>query len=432
MKAKVSVIGVVDSTALIKKIAPEFQAEAEFDFYIYNELQDIDNYLAENKDYFDIFIFTGSYPLRYVENNIELNKPYMSIIKSSVTVVETFWKIRDAGIDYKKISIDRSPRKEIIETLESLNIPTADIYIMPDSSQNSLAEIYQKHLKLYQNGKTEAMIVSNRVVYEKLKEKNLPAFRILPSRFLVRQSLRKAIALVNTEKIKDTQAALQIIKIENINNNISLDYKSLKCINNFDDILIDYTQDNHGSFFKFGSTEYLIFTTKAFLKKDAIEKKFGLLVEKTEDLNITFSSGVGYGETIYKAEYNARLALSYALKEEGNNCFIVESDSSIIGPIYGENSYNLAYKLVNTDKKTREIYEETGVSEKYISKLQAIIKQLNKNIFDSKELANYLKISQRSASRIINKLEAGGAAKNIGKKNEKKKGRPKNIYKLIF
>lgn len=432
MKVKLCVIGVIDSVKLIKKIAKEFNEEADFSFYIYNKLSDIDKYIKENEKLFDMFIFTGSYPLRYVKENLNLNKPYMSIIKSSVTIVETFWKIRDAKINYKKISIDRSPKKEIIETLKSLNIPTDEIYIMPDSSKRSLEEIYNKHLELYKQGKTKAMIVSNRVVYEKLKNKNLPVFRILPSRFLIRQTIEKAIDFVKAEKIRDTQASLQIIKIENINNNMSLDYKSLKCINNFDNILIDYTQENQGSFFKFGNTEYLIFTTRAFLKKDSIEEKFGILVEKTEGLNITFSSGVGYGETIHKAEYNARLALSYAIKEKGNNCFIVESDSSIIGPIFGENSYNLAYKLVNTDEKTKEIYEKTGVSEKYISKLRAIMNQLNKNTFDTKELANYLKLSQRSASRIINKLESGGSAKKIGKKNENKKGRPKNIYKLTF
>jgi hypothetical protein len=432
MKAKLCIIGVEDSVNLIKKISNDFIEKASFSFYIYEELEEIDNYLLENQKNFDAIIFTGSYPMRYVEKKDIIRIPYLKVIKSSITVVETLWKMRDDNVDFKKISIDRSPKKEIIETLEHLNISLENIHLIPDSSKISLENIYEEHLKLYEEGKTSGMIVSNHVVYEKLKEKNLPAYRILPSRFLIKETIKKAIALVNTEKIKDKQIAIQTIKIKNINNEISLDYNCLEMINKFDKILIAYTKKIHGSFFKFGNTDYIIFTTRGLLNKGVIEKQFGMLVESSNKYNISFSSGVGYGSTIYQSEKNSRIALSHAVKEEKKSCYIVEDDLSILGPIYGIDSHSLSYNLESTDEETLNISKKTNVSNKYILKIKAIISDLNKNTFDAEELSNYLSISKRSTSRIINKLESGGFAENIGKKNDSTVGRPKNIYKITF
>ncbi|MFW5891288.1 MAG: hypothetical protein ACOCUI_03630, partial [bacterium] len=141
MKANLCVIGVEDSIKLIKKISQEFKENNNFSFFIYEKLEEIDEYLLENQKKFDVVIFTGSYPLRYVKKKGIINIPYLKVIKSSITIVETLWKMRDDNIDFTKISIDRSPKKEILETLEHLNISLENIYIIPDSSKNSLENI---------------------------------------------------------------------------------------------------------------------------------------------------------------------------------------------------------------------------------------------------------------------------------------------------
>ncbi|MCG8540229.1 MAG: hypothetical protein MJA82_09850 [Clostridia bacterium] len=430
MKTKIGVIGVYDSIEMIKKISIEFKNIAEFTFCVYDELDEISNFIENTRDTIEVLMVTGQYPYSFIKNNIDLCKPYFSISKSNETLIETLWRMRDENIDYTKVSIDRSPRNEILEILQLLKIPIENIYLSPDSSKTSLDEIYKFHFDLWKEGKTSASVTSNYKTYKRLSKDGVPVYRILTSRYLIRESIKKAIELAKTEKIKSMQVAVQTIRIKDINDTTYLKYNYLKLINRFDKILIDYTQENQGSFFKFGRNEYMIFTTRGFLSISTIEEKFGWLVEKIEKLKLSFSLGIGYGDTVTKAESNSKIALNHAIKESKNSCYIVEEDSTITGPIFGKNSYNLSYNLISVDPRITEVSKETGVSEKYLSKLKAIIKHSSNNTFDTEELAKYLDITPRSAGRIINKLEFAGVASIIGKKSEKKKGRPKKIYSI--
>lgn len=430
MKTRICAIGVIDSIELVKQVSVDFSDTTEFTFYTYESVSDILQYIEHNKEKIDVIMFTGRYPYNYIKNNLELDIPYFALSKTNETLFKTFWKIRNENIDYNRISIDRSPRNEIFEILDTLGIAKDNIHLIGDSSEISLEKIYEFHKKLFDEGITKAIITSNYKIYKKLLDENYKVYRILPSRYIIRESIKKAISIARTEKIKSTQVVVQTLRIKDIVEDGFTKFKELKLINKFDEMLIDYTQENQGSFFKFGSSDYMIFTTRGFVGISEIENKFGRLVEKIEKLGISFSMGIGYGDTVTKSENNSKLALNHALKENKNACFIIDDNMTITGPIFGKSSYSLSYELVNADERIHELAEKTGVSEKYLSKLKAIIKQSGNNSFDTEELAEYLNLTQRSASRIINKLEFAGIADNIGKKSEKVKGRPKKVYQI--
>ncbi|SHI90926.1 hypothetical protein SAMN02745751_01299 [Dethiosulfatibacter aminovorans DSM 17477] len=432
MKTRICAIGVLDSIELIKKISVEFSDTADFSFYTYDNVDDIMEYMKENSQNVDVAMFTGQYPYQYFKKNSLLDIPFFAISKTNETLIETFWKMKCEGIDINRVSIDRSPRKEIIEILDTLEIPVKNIKLIGDSSEVPLDKIYEFHKQLYNNGETEAIISSNYKLYRRFKEDGYKAYRILPSRFLIRESIKKAISIARTEKIKSSQVAVQIIRIRDVDTDTKTRYKQLKLANKFDDMLIDYTQENQGSFFKFGRNDYMIFTTRGYAGISDMEGKFGFLAENAEKMDISFSMGIGYGETVTKSESNSKTALMHALEEEKNSCYIVDDDSTMTGPIFGKNSYSLSYELVSSDERIVEMSKKTGVSEKYLSKLRAISRQRGSNIFDTEELSEYLNVTQRSASRIINKLEAGKMAETVGKKSDKTKGRPKKLYKIEF
>jgi hypothetical protein len=430
MKTRICAIGVTDSIELIRQISTEFSDTTEFMFYTYDLVDDIIEFLKETKEEIDVIMFTGQYPYQYFKMNAVLDIPFFSISKTNETLVETLWNMRNENIDFNKISIDRSPEKEIYEILDTLEIPRNNIQLIGDSSEVSLDEIYEFHKSLYDEGKTEAIVSSNYKIYIKLKEEGYKVYRVLPSRFLIRESIRKAITIARTERIKSTQVVVQTIRIRDSKEDTWTKYKQLKTANKFDELLIDYTQDIQGSFFKFGNSDYMIFTTRGFAGVGDTEKRFGTIAEKAEQFGISFSMGIGYGDTVVKSENNSKIALNHSLEEEKNGCYIVDDDSTLTGPIFGKTSYNLSYKLVNVDDRILKISKKTGVSDKYLSKLKAIITQRGDNVFDAEELAEYLNLTQRSASRIINKLEAGGVAESVGKKSNSSKGRPKKIYKI--
>lgn len=431
MKIKICIIGVKDSIELAQQVAEEFDNIIEFSFYSYLVVDDIIEYVKKFKD-LDVVMFTGRFPYEYFKKNSILNIPFFSIAKSNESLTETIWNIRNAGLDYTKISIDRSPIPEVADKFRSLDIDLENIKMIGDSSEISLEEIYDFHKSNYDQGLSEVIVSSNYKVYQKLKSENYNVYRVLPSKFLLRESIKKAVGIASTEKLKSTQVAVQTIHVRDFKENKISKYNQLKLINQFDDILIDYTEELQGSYFKYGSNEYMIFSTRGFLSVADIEKKFGMLVERSDKIDISFSLGIGYGDSVKNSEKNSKVAIKHSKELDRSNCFIVDDDSTITGPIFGTNSKSINYNLLNTDKKIIEISDKTDVSVQYISKIEAIIIQRKNNQFDTEELADYLNLSQRSSLRIINKLVEGGFAKLIGKSNNGTKGRPKKVFMIEF
>jgi len=429
MKIRICIIGVLDSIELVKQVSGEFENFVKFTYFAYNSVDEILEFIDKKSD-IDVIMFTGHYPYVYFKNNALLNIPFFAVSKSNETLKETFWNIRNEGIDYKKVSIDRSPKSEIFEILKDLKIPEKEIYLIGDSSEMPLEKIYEFHKSNYDSGRVEAIISSNYKIYKKLKKEGYKVYRTLPSRFLLRESIKKAISIAGTERIKSNQVVVQTIRLKDVSEEASTKYKQLKTVNKFDDILIDYTQELQGSYFKFGSNDYMIFTTRRFIGLSDIQKNMGMLIEKSDKLGVTFALGIGYGDSIQSSEKNSKIALKYANDLETSGCYIVDDDSSITGPIFVENSNNFRYSLINTDKNLERISNKTGVSEKYLLKLKAIINKRADDRFQTEELSEFLNLSQRSALRILDKLETGGFAEVIGSSSKNTRGRPRKIFKI--
>lgn len=219
----------------------------------------------------------------------------------------------------------------------------------------------------------------------------------------------------DVERIKSTQIAMQIVRIKDDSQQISFEYELLKLKKQFETLLIEYTQQNFGSFFPFGNNEYLIFTTRGALNQKSVEERFPKIIGLETKLNILFASGIGYGNTVYKAEVNARIALAHAMKESYSYCYIVDEYGTISGPLGKSDEMNLSYNLIVTDEKVQAIADKIKISATYIAKIKSIIERTGKDIMDSESLSNYFFISLQSAGRIMNDLIDGGYAKVIGK-----------------
>ena len=85
----------------------------------------------------------------------------------------------------------------------------------------------------------------------------------------------------------------------------------------------------------------------------------------------------------------------------------------------------------NRNRKVEIISEVTKLSPIYISKILTLLERKKDLRVDSKELAGYLEISERSARRIINKLIESNYG-SLETEDKISKGRPKNIIKITF
>ncbi|SKC90195.1 hypothetical protein [Maledivibacter halophilus] len=430
MKIRIGVIGVFDTVEKIKKIMKEFSNQAEAYYFVYSKKEEIIDIVKNNQNNVDVLLFSGSFPYLYAQNNNAIKMPAVYVPRIASSIYDVLWKIRDRKLDYTSVSIDVIEEKDVYEVLDTLNIPKENFYVRSNSEMKNVDELFPFHYNLWKTGKTSVAITSNCKVKKRLVEAGTPVARLYPTNSSIREYINKAIYIADVERIKSTQTAIQIVRIKDDNIRNASEYEFLKLKNHFEAILIDYTQQNFGSFFPFGNNEYLIFTTRGALNKKSIGKKFSKIIELEKELNIVFASGIGYGSTVYKAEINARIALSHAMKKTASSCFIVDEDGEISGPISSCDEIDISYKLFVTEDRIQNIANEINISPTYVAKIKSIIEQTGKDVMDSEEISNYLSISLRSARRIINQFLDGGYAKVIGKGRQSPTGRPRRIIKI--
>lgn len=437
MKIKMGVIGVIDTVEKIKKIAQEFDNQIDVSYFVYSNRDEVIDILNQYQNGLDVLLFSGSFPYFFAKNKNAITKPAVYVPRIATSIYETLWLIRDQNLDYTRASIDVLEEKAVYEVLDSLNISRENFYINSNSNiynGNELfpfvEQLYPFHYNLWEAGKINVVITSNSMVSRKLKSSGVPVFRLYPTNPSIRGSINRAIYIADVERIKSTQIAIQIVRIKDDAQRNAFEYEFLKLKNRFETILIEYTQENFGSFFPFGNNEYLIFTTRGALNRKSIEGKFSKIIDLEKGLNISFASGIGYGNTVYKAETNARIALAHAMKETNSCCFIVDEDGGISGPIGNKDDIDLSYNLIVTDEKIQKIAKDINISPTYVAKIESIIKQTGKDIIDSEELSNFLGISLRSSRRIINQFLDGGYAKVVGKGRQSPTGRPRRIIRI--
>ena len=76
--------------------------------------------------------------------------------------------------------------------------------------------------------------------------------------------------------------------------------------------------------------------------------------------------------------------------------------------------------------------KKTGLSSLTLHRVISVIQQKNTNSISAEELAFFLNVTVRSASRILSKLEASGAAIVAQQRQLNLRGRPTKIYTINF
>ena len=107
--------------------------------------------------------------------------------------------------------------------------------------------------------------------------------------------------------------------------------------------------------------------------------------------------------------------------------FIVLKDNVIVGPL------SSARRIVYSDAPTEKLSQlgrQVGISPLYLSKIASVLEQKGSSTLSSEELAFFLNVTTRSASRILSKLESGGLAEVEYNRQLKLRGRPAKIYQI--
>lgn len=433
MNLKLGVIGSKDTVEKILVVAEEFRDKVEFIPFKYRDKSETIEITKKSQKNSDILLFSGEAPYTIASNAGVIKKPAVYIPRTGTSFYSVLWKIRNDNINIKRISTEVLLKEEAIEAMEELGIVFEEIY---DYKFNYSFDFEQKelidfHYNLWKDGKIDAAVTGFTTIFNALKKKGVPIYKLYPTKPLIREHIGKAIMLGKVKKVQAAQIAVQVVKIRNRGENFSSDYEFMMVKNKLESVLIQYTRENFGSLFPLGRDEYAIFTNRG-----SIENMYNILDFQSNNYiegnsKIILSSGIGFGNTVYGAEMNARIALGHSLKRDYDCTFLMDESGNVSGPFSSEDNIRLTYDMSSgKSEEIREISEKTSLSPAYISKLRALIEKINRNILDANVVSSYLGISTRSARRILNILVESGFGEVKYTESKAKTGRPRKIYEI--
>jgi hypothetical protein len=304
------------------------------------------------------------------------------------------------------------------------------VYSRPYSNEYDEDEYVKWHISLYENKEIDIMFTGFGGVYTELKKLGYPVFRLEATIYSIKNCYKFIKQRHKFNIARNSQIAVSILKLIDYKNEKEKYYSDMLKMADIDKKVVEYAREINGSIFKFGRREYVVFLNKGAAQNSNNYRLLYDLKKEKKLMGFILCAGIGLGHTAYQAELNAYNSLKRSELSKNNEVFIIDEKENVIGPLKSEKE--LHYSIISKDKHILEISKKTGVSFEYIAKIISINKLKQNKIYDSKELADYLNISERSANRIIKKLVSSDYARIYAKKSNANIGRPRVVFEMQF
>lgn len=397
---KLAILTPKNSSEKIKNSLKEITCEIKYIFY--NNLYDLEELYLKNAQKYDGIITSGPIGYEIIKNSVELFTPLYHFDISKGDLYKYLFNIlkENPKIDFSRVYID---------------------FISPEKKEYWFKDIFKKEEEpiFYQ------INFSNKNLYETLKNNYIN----LKKEKKIDIVLTRISNMVNFLKSEKISFDFLFPSEENIKNTVLEVIKDIKILKSekkqiifgkllFDKISIDIEEEIH-SISKNCIIKILDKNIEVLmLYEDFINSNIALNLKKKFRNN--FLSGWGKGNNINEARHNAEK--SYIKNKETNTEVIY---------LVSTNSETILSEINAKKKKNIEIIEKLkklNITKQNSEKLIELFK--NQEKVSCANLANYLNISERTANRLLLKLEENSLAiSNLIKIN---RGRPKKIYTFSF
>lgn len=441
MKIRVAVFGAPDLVELVMEIGKPF-ADLNLLQAVYTHPDQVIKLVEKYHEEADILLFAAPVPYLLARDYLnhlamELNKPMLFIPYTEASFYHgLFMAFKQTRLSADKLhfSIDYLPETGAKECLEELEIDVKKMYKKKCKLHQDLDQLFYFHYDLWKQGKTVSAMTSYYLVYEKLKKLGIPAFRVTPAKSAIRHTLQQVVLEGKSLHQTESQIAIIIIgfnwKSDKHDQGLAK-HASKQREETLQQIIRQYGQDIQALSDWSEQGDIRLVTTRGEIEQHTQSfRKFPMLQSVRNKLNMPVFFGIGFGHTANEAELKAYEAFSKSKSTGDSNCFVVESDGRVHGPI--GKPFQLEYTVRSKDPSRLLIAKQAGLSIGTINKLISFNESFGNKTITAGDLADGFGITSRSARRILSKLEQNNYARIIGEEQPVNKGRPRQIYKLIL
>lgn len=376
--------------------------ECEIKYIFYNNLYDLEDLYLKNAQKYDGLITSGPIGFEIIKNSVSLFTPLYHFDISKGDLYKYLFNIlkENPKIDFSRVYIDFiSPEKKEYWFQDIFKKEEEPIFYKIDFSNKNLYEtLKNNYINLKKENRIDIVLtrISNMVKF--LKKEKISFDFLFPSEENIKNTVQEVIKDIKILKSEKKQIIFGKILLNKVEEDIEEEIHSISknCIVKVSD----------------KDLEILM------IYEDFVNSNIALNLKKK--LKEKFFSGWGKGNYINEARYNAEKAYQKNKEADSELIYLVSSNSELI-----------LSEIDDKKKKNIEIIEKLkklNITKQNSEKLIEMF-QIREKV-SCASLANYLSISERTANRLLLKLEENNLA--ISELIKINRGRPKKLYQFYF
>lgn len=372
----------------------------------YRRETDTPQVMADAPGGVDAWLFTGVVPYQIAASHNLLDRPASHVEYTGATLLRALVQLLREGRDVTSMSIDVLDEAEVKETLDEVGLPHRGVRVLPYRPGLDYEDVVAFHREAREQGATVA-VTCLRSAYEKLRTEQT-TIRLAPSVHSVRAAVNGLLLRYGALRSDDAQVALGLVEI------------TAKA----EDALKREVGALGGSIVRYDDKRFLVITTRGPLEQaTASFTELGMLTRLKEQFGAV-RIGFGIGESGAEADALARRALGRA-RTTGRTAAVISMRNDIDITLVGATAPRPLQRA-----QLQVLAQRAGLSKATLEKLQELVKATPGGGLTTRALAEHLGVQQRTARRVLNRLERAGVADATGTQLGAGSGRPLVVYRV--
>ncbi|QKS70330.1 hypothetical protein FLK61_26605 [Paenalkalicoccus suaedae] len=429
MKVRLGILGPRDSVSMMEEVVRPFE---DFDWtsYYYETTEETEDLIKQAEGSVDCWLFSGQAPYAYAlqKGLVQPENAFFPPLHGASLVgalLNMFFHEKNPT----HVTLDTIDEEEFLHVKSEHDLVGLDVTSYSYDGYRSADDIIQFHSEAHaENGSTIALTCI-RYVYQTLRERGIPVYRITASRFDVSETLKFIRERRSASWYRSHQLAIIGIDVREPSTSLE-DYHSFRRKHRELDlkrILYRYAEDVKGSFVQMGDGLFHLFTTRGEVERRPLP--FALMEEVSLQTKLQIGIAIGYGNSAMQAETHVQEALQQVRRTDERVIYAVDEEKRQTE--HFPSSDSVTYSVQSGDLPAVDKLKGR-VAPGVVSKILSYARYHQQYEVTSKDLAAWLASSERNARRILHELEEAGYAEAIGEEQGVRRGRPRRLFKLML
>ncbi|GAA5083125.1 hypothetical protein HNP84_010125 [Thermocatellispora tengchongensis] len=347
------------------------------------------------------WLFTGAVPHTPAREAGLLSLPAAYVDYAGATLLGALVRLQHAGHDVTRVTVDTLPAAAVTATFAEAGLPVGGVRTLPYRSGMTPGTA----LAFHRRGARHPAITCLPSVREALHGE-MPVLRLVPSSHSVREALRRVVTEAGCRAREDAQVAIGLVETE------------------VEEGLLRESAALGGTLVAYRGGLHMVVTTRGPLREATGGFASLPMLTRLATRNAYARAGFGLGRTAAEAESLARRALARARR---------------IGGVVAVLSLHAGTDIVLDStaapapaRSLNLIARRVGLSVSTLEKLIEAREAVGGEPVTTREIAGRLAVQQRTARRMLHRLELAGLAERTGNLTSGTSGRPLTMYRLTL